>query len=122
MSSVASRKRGAAGHPNALRRVNSYAPRTHRRTRRAGDDVDARRLRRDQERRQLVQQLVVVLVGQRQGRSERSAQEGHKTVSIPKQLGNPYEEFEHSGVDEALKELGGSNTISGPTDAGASTQ
>jgi len=47
---------------------------------------------------------------------------GMKTVSIPKQLGNPYEEFEHSGVDEALKELGGTNTISGPTDAGASTQ
>ena len=33
--------------------------------------------------------------------------EGMKTVSIPKQLGNPYEEFEHSGVDEALKELYG---------------
>ena len=48
--------------------------------------------------------------------------EGLKTVSIPKQLGNPYEEFEHSGVDEALTELKGSNTISGPTDAGASTQ
>jgi rhamnose transport system substrate-binding protein len=48
--------------------------------------------------------------------------EGLKTVSIPKQLGNPYEEFEHSGVDEALKELGGSNRISGATDAGASTQ
>jgi rhamnose transport system substrate-binding protein len=47
---------------------------------------------------------------------------GMKTVSIPKQLGNPYEEFEHSGVDEALKELGGTNTISGPTGAGASTQ
>ena len=47
---------------------------------------------------------------------------GLKTVSIPKQLGNPYEEFEHSGVDEALKELGGSNRITGPTDAGASTQ
>jgi rhamnose transport system substrate-binding protein len=47
---------------------------------------------------------------------------GLKTVSIPKQLGNPYEEFEHSGVDEALKELGGSNRINGPTDAGASTQ
>jgi len=45
-----------------------------------------------------------------------------KTVSIPKQLGNPYEEFEHSGIDEALTELGGSNRISGPTDAGASTQ
>jgi rhamnose transport system substrate-binding protein len=47
---------------------------------------------------------------------------GLKTVSIPKQLGNPYEEFEHSGVTEALKELGGSNRISGATDAGASTQ
>ena len=47
---------------------------------------------------------------------------GMKTVSIPKQLGNPYEEFEHSGVTEGMKELGGSNRISGPTDAGASTQ
>src|SRR3954469_12612932 len=47
---------------------------------------------------------------------------GMKTVSIPKQLGNPYEEFKHSGVDEALKELGGSNRITGPTDAGASSQ
>src|SRR4051794_4668361 len=47
---------------------------------------------------------------------------GLKTVSIPKQLGNPYEEFEHSGVDEALKELQGSNRVTGPTDAGASTQ
>ena len=47
---------------------------------------------------------------------------GLKTVSIPKQLGNPYEEYEHSGVDEALTELEGSNNISGPTDAGASTQ
>ena len=26
--------------------------------------------------------------------------QGLKTVSIPKQLGNPYEEFEHSGVDQ----------------------
>jgi rhamnose transport system substrate-binding protein len=48
--------------------------------------------------------------------------QGLKTVSIPKQLGNPYEEFEHSGIDEALEELGGSNSIKGPTDAGASTQ
>jgi rhamnose transport system substrate-binding protein len=48
--------------------------------------------------------------------------QGLKTVSIPKQLGNPYEETEHSGVDEALQELGGSNRISGPTDAGASSQ
>jgi rhamnose transport system substrate-binding protein len=48
--------------------------------------------------------------------------QGLKTVSIPKQLGNPYEETEHSGVDEALEELGGSNRISGPTDASASSQ
>ncbi len=48
--------------------------------------------------------------------------QGLKTVSIPKQLGNPYEEFEHSGVTEGMKELGGSNRISGPTDAGASSQ
>jgi rhamnose transport system substrate-binding protein len=48
--------------------------------------------------------------------------EGLKTVSIPKQLGNPYEEFEHSGVDEALKELKGSNRITGPTEASASSQ
>jgi len=48
--------------------------------------------------------------------------QGLKTVSIPKQLGNPYEEFEHSGVDEALQELGGSNRVSGPTDASASSQ
>jgi rhamnose transport system substrate-binding protein len=48
--------------------------------------------------------------------------QGLKTVSIPKQLGNPYEEFEHSGVDEALEELGGSNRVSGPTDASASSQ
>jgi rhamnose transport system substrate-binding protein len=47
---------------------------------------------------------------------------GLKTVSIPKQLGNPYEEFEHSGVTEGMKELGGSNRISGPTDAAASSQ
>jgi rhamnose transport system substrate-binding protein len=47
---------------------------------------------------------------------------GLKTVSIPKQLGNPYEEVEHSGVDEALKEVGGTNRIQGPTDAGASSQ
>src|SRR4051812_31424139 len=48
--------------------------------------------------------------------------QGLKTVSIPKQLGNPYEEFEHSGITEALKELGGSNRINGPTDASASSQ
>ena len=48
--------------------------------------------------------------------------QGLKTVSIPKQLGNPYEETEHSGVEEALEELGGSNRIQGPTDAAASAQ
>jgi rhamnose transport system substrate-binding protein len=53
---------------------------------------------------------------------EAPLKQGMKTVSIPKQLGNPYEEFEHSGVDEALKELGGSNKITGPTDASASSQ
>ena len=47
---------------------------------------------------------------------------GLKTVSIPKQLGNPYEEIEHGGVQKALTELGGSNRIVGPTDAGASSQ
>jgi len=59
-----------------------------------------------------------------EGEADPSAEipEGLATVSIPKQLGNPYEEFEHSGVDEALEELGGSNRISGPTDASASSQ
>ena len=82
----------------------------------------ARRVRRDQGR-------AVGVVGQQQRRRRRSSgsdepnpdapiKPGLKTVSIPKQLGNPYEEFEHSGIDEALKELGGSNRITGPTDAG----
>src|SRR4051812_18552762 len=53
---------------------------------------------------------------------EAPIKQGLKTVSIPKQLGNPYEEFEHSGIDEAMKELGGSNKITGPTDASASSQ
>jgi rhamnose transport system substrate-binding protein len=47
---------------------------------------------------------------------------GITTVSMPKQLGNPYEESEHHGVDIAMEELGGSNEIVGPTDAGASSQ
>jgi rhamnose transport system substrate-binding protein len=47
---------------------------------------------------------------------------GLKTVSMPKQLGNPYEEIEHGGVQKALTELGGSDRIVGPTDAGASSQ
>ena len=47
---------------------------------------------------------------------------GIETVSMPKQLGNPYEEIEHGGVDLALKDAGGTNRIVGPTDAGASSQ
>src|SRR4051794_16640828 len=61
-----------------------------------------------------------------QGAGEANAnaqiKKGLKVVSIPKQLGNPYEETEHSGVQEALKEVGGSDRISGPTDASASSQ
>ena len=53
---------------------------------------------------------------------EAEIKKGMKMVSMPKQLGNPYEEFEHSGVVEAAKELGGSDRIQGPTDAGASSQ
>jgi rhamnose transport system substrate-binding protein len=53
---------------------------------------------------------------------EAEIKKGMKMVSMPKQLGNPYEEFEHSGVQEAAKELGGSDRIQGPTDAGASSQ
>ncbi len=54
--------------------------------------------------------------------AEAPIKKGLKVVSIPKQLGNPYEEFEHSGVVEAMKELGGSDRIQGSTDAGASSQ
>jgi rhamnose transport system substrate-binding protein len=57
-----------------------------------------------------------------QANAEAPIKKGLKVVSIPKQLGNPYEEFEHSGVQEALKELGGSDRIQGSTDAGASSQ
>jgi rhamnose transport system substrate-binding protein len=53
---------------------------------------------------------------------EAEIKKGMKMVSMPKQLGNPYEEFEHSGVVEAAKELGGSDRIQGPTDASASSQ
>jgi rhamnose transport system substrate-binding protein len=48
--------------------------------------------------------------------------EGLKVVVMPKQLGNPYEELEDSGTQEALKELKGTATIVGATDAGASSQ
>jgi rhamnose transport system substrate-binding protein len=47
---------------------------------------------------------------------------GITTISMPKQLGNPYEEIEHNGVTVAMTELGGTNEIVGPTDAGASSQ
>ena len=57
-----------------------------------------------------------------EAQSSAEIKKGLKTVSIPKQLGNPYEETEHSGVSEALKEVGGSNRVSGPTDASASSQ
>jgi rhamnose transport system substrate-binding protein len=47
---------------------------------------------------------------------------GLKVVSIPKQLGNPYEEIEHNGVKEALKSVGGTDRVVGATDASASSQ
>jgi rhamnose transport system substrate-binding protein len=47
---------------------------------------------------------------------------GLKVVSIPKQLGNPYETTEHNGVKKALQALGGSDRVVGATDAGASSQ
>ncbi len=48
--------------------------------------------------------------------------EGMNIVSMPKQLGNPYEEIEHGGVQKAAEELGAEHRIVGPTDAGASSQ
>jgi len=47
---------------------------------------------------------------------------GLNIVSMPKQLGNPYEEIEHSGVAEAAKEIDAEHRVVGPTDAGASSQ
>ena len=47
---------------------------------------------------------------------------GLKFVSMPKQLGNPYEEIEHGGFEKAVKELGGTHELVGPTDASASSQ
>jgi rhamnose transport system substrate-binding protein len=49
-------------------------------------------------------------------------QKGLKMVSIPKQLGNPYETTEHNGVKKALKALGGTDRVVGATDASASSQ
>jgi len=57
-----------------------------------------------------------------QANAEAPIKKSLKVVSIPKQLGNPYEEFEHSGVVQAARELGGSDRIQGSTDAGASSQ
>jgi len=47
---------------------------------------------------------------------------GLKIVSMPKQLGNPYEEIEHGGVEKAVSEIDGEHTLVGPTDASASSQ
>lgn len=59
-----------------------------------------------------------------EGEADPSAEipEGLEVVSIPKQLGNPYEEIEHDGVKESVEELGGTHRYEGPTDAGASSQ
>ena len=54
-----------------------------------------------------------------QANAEAQIKKGLKFVSMPKQLGNPYEEIEHGGVNKALKEVGGANRIVGPTDASA---
>jgi rhamnose transport system substrate-binding protein len=47
---------------------------------------------------------------------------GLSIVSIPKQLGNPYETIEHGGIQAALKEIGGTDRVAGATNAGASSQ
>ena len=96
----------------AVRRARPGRGARRRRLRRAPRTTTARRASARARRR----------VGRRGADPGAEIKKGLKTVSIPKQLGNPYEEFEHSGIDEALKELGGSNRISGPTDAGASSQ
>lgn len=49
-------------------------------------------------------------------------EEGLSIVSMPKQLGNPYEEIEHGGVAKAAEELSAEHRLVGPTDAGASSQ
>jgi rhamnose transport system substrate-binding protein len=53
---------------------------------------------------------------------EASFKRGLTAIVMPKQLGNPYEELEDSGTVAAFKELGGTATIAGPTDASASSQ
>jgi rhamnose transport system substrate-binding protein len=59
-----------------------------------------------------------------EGKADPSAEieQGLEIVSMPKQLGNPYEEIEHGGVKKAVEEAGGEHRIEGPTDAGASSQ
>jgi rhamnose transport system substrate-binding protein len=47
---------------------------------------------------------------------------GLSFVSMPKQLGNPYEEIEHGGFKKAVSEMGGKYELVGPTDASASSQ
>ena len=59
---------------------------------------------------------------QAQANPDAEIKEGLKIVSMPKQLGNPYEEIEHGGVAKAAKEIGADHRIVGPTDAGASSQ
>jgi rhamnose transport system substrate-binding protein len=51
-----------------------------------------------------------------------SLKKGLEIVSMPKQLGNPYEEVEHGGVEKAVKEIAGKHRMEGPTDASASSQ
>src|SRR5918999_733698 len=53
---------------------------------------------------------------------EGEIKQGLRIVSMPKQLGNPYEEIEHGGVAKAAEEIGATHEIVGPTDAGASSQ
>jgi rhamnose transport system substrate-binding protein len=57
-----------------------------------------------------------------QANPEAEIKEGLNIVSMPKQLGNPYEEIEHGGVGKAAEELAAEHRIVGPTDAGASSQ
>ena len=59
---------------------------------------------------------------EQQANPEGEIKQGLRIVSMPKQLGNPYEEIEHGGVAKAAEELGAQHEIVGPTDAGASSQ
>jgi rhamnose transport system substrate-binding protein len=59
---------------------------------------------------------------QAQANPDAQIEEGLNIVSMPKQLGNPYEEIEHGGVAKAAEEISAEHRIVGPTDAGASSQ